>query len=121
MWGSPLYTGCEKYPNISQNGGNKEMTNKEHNALKRFFNRRQAMETERNNAFTELQEMSRKNGLPAWCCAEDNRNQLQNVSDESDRIRANYLYEKYIVLGAKLDLLNDLGGTLAELNFWKNH
>lgn len=97
------------------------MTKKEHDALQRFINRRTAMETERTNAFIELKEMSQKHGLPEWCDAEENRNQLQNVSDEFDKYRANYLYEKYIVLGAKIDLMNDLGGTLAELNFWKNN
>lgn len=96
------------------------MTKKEHEAFQKFMNRTGAIENDRMKAFKELQDLSRKHGLTVWCNAEDNAKQLQNVADEFDKRRAEHLYNYYVSLEGASAMLSELGGVLAELNFWKN-
>lgn len=92
------------------------MTTKERDAIQKFFNQISVFENREHEVFGMLQEASRRNGLPAWCCAEQNYIQLQ---DTPDKKFATWKYEEYLELGAKIKLMEDLGRVLCGIDFWK--
>jgi len=92
------------------------MTQAERTALQKLINETTTINNRRNECFKELQIMSKECGLPMWCCAKTNRDQLQQTDFAR---KADCLYEEYLVLGGKDDMLMKFGRTLAELGFWK--
>lgn len=91
------------------------MRQKERKALQDFMNQHQDFSREQDRIFKELQDMSRAADMVVYCSAESNAKQLYELGIT----RAKGMYERYMVLGAKLDLLNDYGAMLADLNFWR--
>jgi len=65
--------------------------------------------------FKDLQEMSRKCGLPAYCSAQVNCEQItaSAAASSADKSRAGTLYNQYVTANAKEDALRSLLSALA--------
>lgn len=94
------------------------MTKKEHDALQKFMNRTMDLQKIESEAFTALQDLATANGLPRYCSAQLNAEQLAHTPDAE---KAERLYKQWLDANSKQDLLCDYGMMLAELNFWKKH
>jgi len=94
------------------------MTTKERNALQNLINKYNQIEAEQTNYFNQLQAAVRQvsNNQSATCAAKENLKILLGTQYEKEAIVYFSNYEK---LGGQLDILNLLGNTLAEINFWK--
>ena len=92
------------------------MRKEERKALQGFMNRYEELNKERDRYFKELQEENKKVTGTAWCCAKSNMEDLKKAGVTW----AESHYERYVQLGAKIDLLGEYGSMLAELGFWKN-
>lgn len=101
------------------------MKTNERKALQELFNNIQDVRDGRIKVFNELQSLSKENGLPAWCSAEENLKQLVKLNN----IKYNEfwtvsekdleLYEAYLILQGKETQLMELDETLADIKFWK--
>lgn len=91
------------------------MTKNERKALQDFMNKMDTIRAEQGRIFKELQAENRKVTGNAWCCAESNMEDLVNAGVKWAKGR----YQRYVELNAQMDLLNEYGSMLAELNFWK--
>lgn len=103
------------------------MTQREHDALQRFINRSQTHRKNADAQYNELQEMCRQLGLPVYCCAKTNYDQLkdhqepytENGCNTTYGRRAEILHHCYIQELAKKDTIEQLGSVLAGYGFWK--
>lgn len=92
------------------------MTKREREAMQKLVNRHSKYREEADNAFKTLQDLNEVEGTGTrWCSAVENMKDL--LSQGRDYT---WIYNKYIENSAKADVLEwELGGELAELNFWK--
>lgn len=104
------------------------MTRKEHDALQQEMNRIDHYRKLSDRYFKELQDMSRDLGLPVWCSAISNHEQLRDRTEPytvggcscTYGDRARMAYEMYISCNAKEDALTDVALVLSRLGFWKD-
>ena len=91
------------------------MTKREHEALQREFNKLTEYRAKANEAFVKLQELNATEGTGVrYCSAEHNYKDLLSVGKDYT-----YIYNDYVRANGMEMALNELGTTLAELNFWK--
>lgn len=93
------------------------MTKNERKAMQDFINRIEDYQTQRNNAFAELQKLSVEAGLPKYCSAKENRDQLVKVGNRY----ADNIYNEYVKMTGKIETMHEFGEMLASLSFWKNN
>ncbi len=92
------------------------MTKREHEELQKLMNKSIEYSNQADKYFKRLQELNATEGTGTrWCSAADNTKDLLSVG--KDYL---YLYLGYVEARAKDEELWELGGVLAELNFWKN-
>lgn len=92
------------------------MTERERTALQGFMNKWNEIESDKDEAFKKLQNLSRDNGLPVYCCAKTNAEQLRAAGVEI----AEEWYERYVMKCGEADLIQEYGEMLSGINFWKN-
>lgn len=91
------------------------MTKREHEAMQKQINMIEEYRKEADVAFKELQNLNATEGTGhRWCCAETNAVDLLKCGKDYMHLLA-----KYNRATAKVDLLTNIGGELAELGFWK--
>ena len=93
------------------------MTKTERKALQDFMNKIQTVNDEKDYYFKKLQKLCFENGLQPCCCAKTNRDILLKAGVNDDY--TNYLYDHYMELNGKRNLLDEYGTMLAQLNFWE--
>ena len=90
------------------------MRKAEREVLQQYVNSMRIYEKEQDDAFKALQEKNKEVNGNACCCAKINYEEL---------LKAGYdyscTYEKYVGASAKIEVILELGGELANLNFWK--
>ena len=95
--------------------GGHNMTKTERKALQEYINKMTGYRVVVDIAFKELQDLNEKEGTGhRWCCADQNYKDLLSVGKDYTNI-----YNRYVQYNGMIDALNQLGNTLAELNFWK--
>ena len=100
------------------------MKTNEKKALQDLFNNINKVREDRMKAFTGLQSLSRDNGLPVYCSADENLKQLIRLDDIDYNEfwtvseMALMLYSEYLTLRGKEDQLMELGEVLADAKFW---
>lgn len=101
------------------------MTKAERAMLQGIINRLGPLGDESDRIFKELQAMARDLGLPVYCSAKSNTEQLLKCDEPYTKYStyaasADYLYEQYVEINAKKDMIRELGGELAKLGFFKS-
>jgi hypothetical protein len=102
-------------------GKENDMTTKERTAIQRFVNKLSELDEIKHAAFVELQNINEAHGDGnRWCSPDYNLDCLIAANAEQIHInRAKRCYRDYFEADAKQDLIRELGGTLADLGFWK--
>ena len=101
------------------------MKTNERKALQDLFNNINKVREERMKLFADLQSLSKHNGLPVWCSADENLKQLIKLDDVKYNEfwtvseMALMIYSEYLTLRGKEEQLAELGETLADIKFWK--
>ena len=97
------------------------MTAKERNEIQAFFNRFSEFNEEESRAFKKLQEMNKEHGSgEVWCSASANLECIiRECEDQNIVNRAKYVYDEYTKARGKIEVMWEIGRTLAEIGFWK--
>lgn len=97
------------------------MTAKERQTMQKFFNQIQGYSEDMTTTLEILKDINEKYGDGhRYCSWKFNLDGvLHGDCSETTKRRAESIYETYVSAKAKHDLLMELGGHLADLNFWK--
>ena len=92
------------------------MTKREREAMQMLVNKGMEYREKSDKAFNRLQDLNATEGTGCrWCSAKHNMEDLHSVGKDYTGI-----YDEYIKYHAMYEALTmELGGELAELNFWK--
>lgn len=92
------------------------MTNNERTALQAFINKKQDIDKESDKIWKEICDEVRYTGQNPSCSLEYN---IKVLREHHRELKADQLIEDYCRLAGQKELMNKLGQTLAELDFWK--
>lgn len=91
------------------------MTNAERTALQSFINKRHLLTDAKDILWRDIQ-------IEVKCCGEEPTCSLQTNIDlirKHDKYRADWMFAQYKSIEGQIDAIDDLGQTLAEIDFWK--